>query len=61
MIDSSDVRKININRIRTLNVAWRRILTKLSVAKATGFSVATSNTLLNELANTGEIIGEKDI
>ena len=58
MIDSSDVRKININRIRTL--MWRGgEFTKLSVAKATGFSVATSNTLLNELANTGEIIGEK--
>lgn len=58
MIDSSDVRKININRIRTL--MWRGgKFTKLSVAKATGFSVATSNTLLNELANTGEIIGEK--
>ena len=50
MRDSSDVRKININRIRTL--MWRGgEFTKLSVAKATGFSVATSNKLLNDYEN----------
>lgn len=58
MLDSSDVRKINMNRIRT--VLWKGgEFTKLSVAQETGLSVATCNTLLNELASTGEILGEK--
>ena len=58
MIDSSDVRKINVNLIRS--VMWRGgEHTKQSVAMDTGLSVATCNTLLNELEKSGEILSEK--
>lgn len=57
MIDSSDVRKINVNLIRS--VMWRGgEHTKQSVAMDTGLSVATCNTLLNELEKSGEILSE---
>lgn len=58
MIDSSDVRKMNINLIRL--VMWKGGKhTKQSIAVDTGLSVATCNTLLNELEKNGEILSEK--
>lgn len=58
MIDSSDVRKINVNLIRF--VLWKGgEHTKQSIAMDTGLSVATCNTLLNELEKNGETISEK--
>lgn len=58
MLDSTGIRKINTNHIRT--ELWKDgEHTKLSMAKATGLSVATCNTLLNELAESGEVTGEK--
>lgn len=58
MLDSTDIRKNNTNRIRT--ELWKGgEHTKLSMAADTGLSVATCNTLLNELAESGEVTGEK--
>ena len=58
MIDTSDVRKMNMNAIRA--VMWRGgEHTKQSIAADTGLSVATCNTLLNELERNGEVHGQK--
>ena len=58
MLDASDVKRININRIRS--VMWRGgEHTKQSVARATGLSVATCNTFLNEMEYSGEITSDK--
>lgn len=59
MHDSSDIRRRNLNRIRRLMRAGGRH-TKQQVAEATGLSVATCNTLLNELERSGEVLGEKE-
>ena len=58
MIDTSDVRKMNMNAIRA--VMWRGgEHTKQSIAADTGLSVATCNTLLNELERSGEVYSQK--
>lgn len=58
MKDSADIRKINIHKIR--QILWKGDWkTKQQIALETGLSVATCNTLLNELANTGELISNK--
>lgn len=58
MKDSADIRKINLQKIRSLlwSGEWK---TKQQLAAETGLSVATCNTLLNELSNTGEVLSEK--
>lgn len=58
MKDSADIRKINLQKIRRIlwSGQWK---TKQQIAGETGLSVATCNTLLNELANTEEVISEK--
>ena len=58
MLNSSDVKKFNINRIRS--EMWKGgEHTKQSLARCTDLSIATCNTLLNELERAGEIMGEK--
>lgn len=58
MIDTSDVRKMNMNAIRS--VMWRGgEHTKQSIAADTGLSVATCNTLLNELERNNEVFSQK--
>lgn len=58
MKDSSDIRKRNTNKIRRL--LWKGgAYTKQRIAVETGLSVATCNTLLNNLAQRGEVVGEK--
>lgn len=58
MKDSADIRKVNLYKIRQRlwSGEWK---TKQQVAAETGLSVATCNTLLNELAASGEAISEK--
>ncbi len=58
MADSVDVKLINLNRIRR-EIYKVEECTKQSIVAKTGLSAATCNTLLNELENNGEIIGEK--
>lgn len=58
MLDSADVRKLNRDKIR--RVMWQEgEYTKQNIAARTGLSVATCNTLLNEMERSGEVIGEK--
>ena len=58
MLNSADVKKYNINRIRS--EMWKGgEHTKQSLARCTDLSIATCNTLLNELERAGEIKGEK--
>lgn len=58
MSDSAEARKRNLNQIR--RVLWQGSqYTKLAIANQTGLSVATCNTLLNELEKKGEVVGEK--
>lgn len=58
MIDSSDVKKLNLNQIRA--VMWKGgEHTKQSIALEVGLSSATCNTLLNEMEENGEVISEK--
>lgn len=58
MLDSADVRRINKNKIR--QIMWcGGEFDKKGIARETGLSVATCNTLLNELEEAGEIIGNK--
>lgn len=58
MIDSAGVRKQNMHFIRQL--LWQGgQYTKLDISKKTSLSVATCNTLLNQLEKDGEVIGEK--
>lgn len=58
MMDSASVKRQNIDLIR--RILWQgKQLTKLEISKRTGLSVATCNTLLNELKKNGEVLGEK--
>lgn len=59
MIDSSDVRKTNKNLIR--KILWSGgAYTKQTISQLTGLSVATCNTILNELEASGEVTGKKE-
>lgn len=58
MKDSADIRKVNLYKIR--NILWLGDWkTKQEISRETDLSVATCNTLLNELAASGELISEK--
>ncbi len=58
MHNTADVRKINKNRIR--RIFWTGgAYSKQQIAELTGLSVATCNTLLNEMLEAGEVSGEK--
>ena len=58
MKDSADIRKINLYKIR--NILWSgEWKTKQQLAMETGLSVATCNTFLNELSETGEVVSQK--
>ena len=57
MSDTSDVRRRNANAIRRLLWAGGCI-TKQEAARILGLSVATCNTLLNEMAASGEVVAE---
>ena len=58
MKDLADIRKVNLNKIRKIlwNGEWK---TKQDISNETGLSVATCNTLLNELSKTKEVISER--
>ncbi|HDK7164170.1 TPA: ROK family protein [Clostridium botulinum] len=58
MKDSSYVRKHNINIIRRI-LCSGELYTKHNISEITGLSVATCNTILNELERNDEIIGSK--
>ena len=58
MLDSVDIKKMNTDRIRLALWSGDRY-TKLSMASETGLSVATCNTVLNKLIESGEVKGEK--
>lgn len=58
MKDSVDVKRENKSQIRRLLISGNSY-TKQQVAIQTGLSVASCNTYLNEMAITGEVIGEK--
>lgn len=55
----SDVRRRNLNLIRHLMRDGHRY-TKQQIASATGLSVASCNTFLNEMERAGEVLGEKE-
>lgn len=58
MQNSSDIRRLNFNRIR--RILWQGgSYTKQEIAGITRLSVATCNTLLNELETQGEVTGQK--
>ena len=59
MNDTSDIRTQNKNMIRRLLYSGKAY-TKQDIALSTGLSVSTCNTLLNELAADGEVIGRKE-
>lgn len=55
--DSSDIRRIN--RYKIQRILWSGgEHTKQQLAAQTGLSVATCNTLLNEMERSGEVVGE---
>ena len=57
MSDNAGVKKKNLNQVR--RILWQGgQYTKLDISRATGLSVATSNTLLNELEKAGEVVGQ---
>lgn len=58
MQTSADIRRINKNKIRHI-LQKGGTYTKQQVATDTGLSVATCNTLLNDMQQSGEVIGEK--
>lgn len=58
MSNTADVRKQNKDRIRNY-MREGGFYTKQSLAALTGLSVATCNTLLNEMSSAGEVTGEK--
>lgn len=58
MIDTAAVRRANMAAVRAL-LRGGGCYSKQDVMRATGLSQATCNTLLNELARTGEVRGEK--
>lgn len=58
MRDTASVRKNNIRAVR--RILWNgETWTKLRIAKTTGLSVATCNTILNAMEANGEVLGEK--
>lgn len=58
MQNSRDIRRLNLNKIR--RILWQGgFYTKQEIAGMTGLSVATCNTLFNELEANGEVIGHK--
>lgn len=58
MKDSADIKKMNKDKIR--RILWKGgQYTKQGIATKTGLSVATCNTLLNEMNKDGEVIGVK--
>lgn len=59
MKDSSSIRKSNKQKIKCL-LFDGSLLSKQQIAYKTGLSVATCNTLLNEMESRGEVIGEKN-
>ena len=58
MKDSSDIRKFNMLKIKKI-LRQGGEYTKQQIANITGLSVATCNTLLNEMQGCGEVLGEK--
>ena len=58
MKDTADIRKVNKNKIR--RILWQGgEYTKQNIAIKTSLSVATCNTLLNEMEKSGELCGTK--
>lgn len=58
MRSTADVRKSNLHKVRSL--LWEGgAHTKQQIAESTGLSVATCNTLLNEMEGRGEVLGER--
>ena len=58
MKDTADIRKVNLYKIR--KILWKgEWKTKQQLAAETSLSVASCNTFLNELSNSGEVISEK--
>lgn len=58
MKDSAGIKRENKAQIRKLLISGKSY-TKQQIALQTGLSVASCNTHLNEMAATGEVIGEK--
>lgn len=58
MQDSADIKKQNIARIRRL-LAGGGAYSKQQIAGKTGLSIASCNTFLNEMEETGEVLGNK--
>lgn len=58
MKDTADIKRENKSQIRKLLISGNSY-TKQQVSLQTGLSVASCNTYLNEMAITGEVIGEK--
>lgn len=58
MNDSAEIRKLNKLKINKLLLSGS-VYSKQQIAQETGLSLATSNTLLNEMENGGEVLGEK--
>lgn len=58
MKDSADIRKLNMLKIKKI-LRQGGEYTKQQIANITGLSVATCNTLLNEMQGCGEVLGEK--
>ena len=57
MSDNAGVKKQNLNQVR--RILWQGgQYTKLDISRVTGLSVATCNTLLNELEKAGEVVGQ---
>lgn len=58
MKDSADIRKVNKHKIQ--KILWEGgQYTKQQLSVKTGLSIATCNTLLNEMEQSGEVTGEK--
>ena len=58
MKDSADIRKINKHKIQ--EILWKGgQYTKQQLSMKTGLSIATCNTILNEMEQSKEVIGEK--
>lgn len=58
MKDISDIKRLNRNKVR--RILWNGgSYTKQNLASETGLSVATCNTILNEMESSGEVTGEK--
>lgn len=58
MIDSAAIKRENKAKIRNLLIDGK-CYTKQQIALQSGLSVASCNTYLNEMENSGEVIGEK--